>query len=50
MIKLRETDTSLYFLTVEKVAVSLPTKCLRNPTTGSALIGDEPVSAAMFFQ
>ncbi len=38
--KLNETDTSLYFLTVEKVAVSLPTKCLSNPTIGSALIGD----------
>src|SRR5258705_1309490 len=31
--KLNETDTSLYFLTVEKVTVSLPTKCLRNPTS-----------------
>ena len=38
--RLNETDTSLYFLTVEKVAVFLPTKCLRNPTSGSALIGD----------
>ena len=38
--KLNETDTSLYFLTVEKVAVSLPTKCLSNPTSGSVLICD----------
>src|SRR5258705_3774524 len=41
--KVNEPDTSLYFLTVEKVAVSLPAKCLRNPTSGSALIGDYPV-------
>ena len=32
--KVNKTDTSLYFLTVEKVAVSLPTKCLSNPTNG----------------
>ena len=38
--KFNEIDTSLYFLTVEKVSVSLPTKCLSNPTSGSALIGD----------
>ena len=37
--KLHETDTSVDFLTVEKVAVSLPIKCLRNPTSGSVLIG-----------
>ena len=30
---LHETDTSLYFITAEKVAVSLPTKCLCNPTS-----------------
>ena len=36
-----ETDTSLsYFLTLEKVAVSLPTKCLSNPTSGSVLKGN----------
>src|SRR5258705_12463861 len=38
-LKLNETDTSLDFLIVEKVAVSLPTKCLSNPTSGSVLIG-----------
>ena len=38
--KLNETDTSSYFLTVAKVTVSLPTKCLRNPMSGSAWIGD----------
>src|SRR5258705_2852671 len=32
--KLNETDTSLYFETVEKVTVSLPTKCLINHTSG----------------
>ena len=37
--KWNETDTSLYFLTVEKVMVSLLTKCLSRPTIGSALIG-----------
>ncbi len=31
-LKLHETDTSLYFLTVEKVVVSLSIKCLRNAT------------------
>ena len=40
MKKLNETDTSLYLLTLEKVAVSLPTKCLSNPTSGSVLIGN----------
>ena len=34
-LKLNKTDTSLYFLTLEKVAVSLPTKCLSDPTRGS---------------
>src|SRR5258705_11072457 len=29
-----KTDTSLYLLTLEKVTVSLPTKCLSNPTSG----------------
>src|SRR5258705_11926191 len=29
--KLNKTNTSYYFLTVEKAAVSLPTKCLGNP-------------------
>ena len=38
--KLNENDTSLYFITVEKVTISLPTKCLRNPTRGLVLIGD----------
>ena len=38
--KLHETDTSLDFLIVEKVAVSLPRKSLSNPTSGSVLIGD----------
>ena len=37
---LDETDTSIYFLIVEKVAVSLPIKCTSNPTSGSGLIGD----------
>ena len=27
---------------LEKVVVSLPTKWLRNPMSGSALLGDEP--------
>src|SRR5258705_8917936 len=45
-----KTDTSLYFLTVEKVAVSLPTKCRRNPTSGSALIGDHRFGHAHFLQ
>ena len=35
--KLNKTDISLHFLTVVKVAVSLPTKCLVNYTSGSAL-------------
>ena len=38
--KLNETDASLDFLTVEKVAVSLPTKYVSNPTSGSDLIRD----------
>src|SRR5258705_14021747 len=46
--KLNEADTYLYFLTVQKVTVSLPTKCLRNPTSGSALIGDIPVFSRHF--
>src|SRR5258705_12998276 len=50
VFKLNETGTSLYFLTVEKVAVSLPTKCLSNPTSGSALIGDEQVFSRRYFQ
>ena len=48
--KLNKTDTSLYFLTVEKVSVSLPTKFLRNPTSGSALIGDHRSGHAHFLQ
>src|SRR5258705_11149106 len=36
--KFIKTDTSLYFLTLEMVA--LPTKCLSNPTNGSVLIGN----------
>src|SRR5258705_9268167 len=43
-----KTDSSLYFLTLEKVAVSLPTKCLRNPTSGSVLIGDYRYGPASF--
>src|SRR5258705_2828021 len=43
-----KTDTSLYFLTVEKVAVSLPTKCLSNPMSGSVLIGDYRLGPAHF--
>ncbi len=39
-----KTDTSLYVLTIEKVAVSLPKKCLRNPSSGSVLIGDDRLS------
>ena len=46
--KFHETDTSLDFLTVEKVAVSLPTKCLSNPTSGSVLIGDYMLGHAHF--
>ena len=45
---LNKTDTSLYFLTLEKVAVSLPTKCLSNPTSGSVLIGDYRLGPAHF--
>src|SRR5258705_2387767 len=36
---IQQTDTTLYFLTLEKVAVSLPTKCLSDPTSGSVFIG-----------
>ena len=39
-LKLNKMGTSLYFLTVEKVAVSLPTKCLSDPTSGLVFIGD----------
>ena len=39
-LPVHETDTSLDFRTVEKVAVSLPTKYLSSPTSGSALICD----------
>src|SRR5258705_5906203 len=45
--KLNETDTSLYFLTVEKTVVSLPTKCLGNPTRGSASGGDYTIFSAI---
>ena len=46
--KLNETDTSLYFLTVETVAVSFPTKCLSNPTSGSILMCDYKLGPAHF--
>src|SRR5258705_4336588 len=46
--KLHETDTSLDFLTVEKVAVSLPTKFLSNHTSGSVLIGNLQVTRRPF--
>ena len=46
--KLNTIDTSLYFLTVEKVAVSLPTKCLSDPTSGSVLIGNYRLGPAPF--
>ena len=46
--KLNKTDTSLYFLTLEKVAVSLPTKCLSDPTNGSVLIDDYKLGHAPF--
>src|SRR5258705_12016304 len=42
-LRFNKTDTSLYFLTVEQVAVSLLTKCLSNPTSGSPLTGYSPV-------
>ena len=45
---LHETDTSLDFQTVGKVAVSLPTKCLSSPTRGSVLIGDYRLGPAHF--
>ena len=38
--KLNKADTSLYFLTLENVSVSLPTKCLSDPTSGLVLIGN----------
>ncbi len=41
-------DTSLYFLTVEKVAVSLPTKCSSIPASGSVLMGDYLLGHAHF--
>ena len=46
--KLHESDTSLDFLSVENVAVSLPTKYLSNPTSGSVLIGDYRFGSAQF--
>src|SRR5258705_8876657 len=46
--KLNKTDTSLYFLTLKKVEVSLPTKCLSDPTSGSVLIGDYRLGHAPF--
>ncbi len=45
---LDETDTSIYFLIVEKVAVSLPTKCASNSESGSGLIGDNWLGHAHF--
>src|SRR5258705_13388005 len=47
---LNKTDTSLYFLTVRKVLVSLPTKFLRNPTSGSAVMGYYKLGPAHFLQ
>ncbi len=47
---LNKTDTSLYFLTVGKVLVSLPTKFLRNPTSGSAVMGYYRLGPAHFLQ
>ena len=38
--KFNTTDTSLYFQTLEKVAISLPTKFLSNPRSGSVLISN----------
>src|SRR5258705_12219119 len=37
---IQQTDTTLYFLTLEKVAFSLSTKCLSDPTSGSVFIGN----------
>src|SRR5258705_795808 len=48
--KLNKTDTFLYFLTVEKMALSLPPKCLRNPTSGSAVMSDYRLGPAHFLQ
>ena len=50
VFKLNESDTCLYFLTVEKVAISRPTECLRNPTSGSVLICHYPVFSRHDFQ
>src|SRR5258705_13117811 len=48
--KLYKTDTFLYVLTVEKAAVSLPTKCLGNPTSGTASGGDYTIFSPFQFQ
>src|SRR5258705_10647550 len=46
LFSLNKTDTYLYFLTLEKVAVSLPTKCLSDPTSGSVFIGNYKLGPA----
>ena len=38
--KVLQTDKTLYFVTLEKMAIRLPTKCLSNYMSGLALIGD----------
>ena len=48
LLILNKIDTSLYFITLEKVGISLPTKCLSDPTSGSVLIGDYRLSHAHF--
>ena len=48
VFKSTKADTSLYFLILEKVAVSLPTKFLSNPKSGSVLIGDYRFGSAHF--
>src|SRR5258705_742795 len=47
-LNLNKTDTSIHFLTLEKVAVSLPTKCLSDPTIGSVLISGYRFGPAHF--
>src|SRR5258705_11696005 len=49
-LQLNTIDTSLYFLTAEKMAVSLPTKRLSDPTSGSVLIGDYRLGPAHYFR
>src|SRR5258705_4812549 len=43
---IQQTDTTLYFLTLEKVSVSLPAKCLSDPTSGSVFIGNYKLGPA----